>query len=421
MAVNFGTPPTLINLDDPTPGGGVSTGTKAPATIIDNTFPANDPWGQFVQQQKGYEQQAKINKLTAAATAAADKANNPDAPSYTEIAKGVPNAMWQIATNPLDTAYGASYNIAKGFGALADLPVHIINSIFSMLPDKGTPLPLLGQTLFDYLDKANSDLPFTHSDVAESVGAVTRQLPGYELGGAAARGVGVLGKGLVSRVAGNVAGGQLTTPFDTSPSDRANQAAFDTAFGVVHTGALALTTALKGSKAAAEALSTVKNGVISNAITGFEKADSSAYNPEVANNLRSFLESKAFSKPTTMADFETNLQKHLGDSFYDPKVNSVLQPIIDAGHDQFATVTGVKGKVAPQVQGPISAQDVLGDPNVLQAKAEANARSKADASAKATAAATAVASASAASRAGSEAQSKASSAAVAHATPGSRH
>lgn len=367
----FGTPPTVINLDDPSPGGSTAAAPKAkgPTKITDTTFPQNDPWGQFYQKEVANTKAEKMNKL-AKQQAIENEANAKEAasgPGVKDIAKGFFPALGSIITNnPLDTAYNVSYGMGKGLLHLGDVPAAVVNGIAHVAGVKGR-LQYPGQTLIDWIDSQHKD----ESDVAKALQSGSSTAFDYELGGGIVKGVAPGLGATASRIAGNVAGGQLNAPFGASASERAKAAAFDAAFGgadsLVRKGAAAV----KASRAATQVVTEAKGNVMNGAISAFEKADSPNYNPEVAGQLRKFLELKAFDKPKTMVDFETNLQKHLGDSFYDPKVNDVLQPIIDEGHARMGAAAG------PRIDdsGPIKPQDVF-DTETFHAKAEANAQAK---------------------------------------------
>lgn len=371
MAITFGAAPTVINLDDPTPGGNVNAANpvKGPATVTDTTFPANDPWGSWLNQQKQDEQEEKTNKLAAsskAASDAADAAPSSVIPSLTGPT-GVLASAGRVLAHPIQSASGILQGVTSGFANLADIPVRIMNFAAQA---EGKPssmqLPLPGQTMNQWMSGL-----FPNTPVSNAVADVAQQLPGYEAGGEGAKALGL--KGIVAKVLGNVAGGQATTNATTA-ADRVKQAAFDTAFGVADEALGAVANKVKVAKAATAAVTSAKDTVTSNAITAFEKADSPAYNPTVAGKLRDYLDSAAYSKPKTMVDFEKGLQTTLGDDFYKPEVNQTLQPIIDAGHAQVAEQLGVKG-IQPPAEGPIRPQDIF-DTDTATAKAADQAGKK---------------------------------------------
>lgn len=366
-------------MDDPTPGGNAnaSTAIKGAPTITDTTLPANDPWANYLEQEKGYEQQAKVQKLTVAAKAAEVTADTPQSASVGDVVKGLPGAVGSILTNnPVNTAFNVAYGLGKGLLHLADIVPAFANYMAKV---EGKPesmqTPLPGQSLINWIDpqlpsyvtgKTPNNPDSGNVSEALQEGAATDL--DYEAGGEAVKATG-LGP-IVSKILGNVVGGQANAPFSDSAGDRAKQAAFDAAFGTADVAVGAAAKSLKASRAATEAVTQAKNGVMSSAIDAFEKADSPNYNPEVAGQLRTMLDSKTFDKPTNMVDFEKNLQTTLGDNFYKPEVNSVLQPIIDAGHEQVATTLGQKG-IKPENPGPLRPQDVF-DTDVANTKAEAN-------------------------------------------------
>lgn len=378
----FGIPPTVINLDDPSPGGGIASApanTAAP-TVIQKSATGDPYWDNFLQQQQEDVRQQKIAKLASDAKAAESTADNPSAPGIWDTAKAVPAAAMQILSHPSSFAVGAA-------GGLADVAIKapeaigkwITSTIYGSNALKGyVDLPLPGQTMDEYLTKNNPISPMTNKplfdpDVLEASELAGRQAASYELGGAATRAAG-FGTGLIGRIAGNVVGGQAVTDPNASLGDRARQAAFDAAFGGAEYGVSKAADLVTGAKAA-QAVTNAKNSVITNAIDTFETPGTPAYNPDIGTKLRSFLASKTFDSAKTMNDFEIGMQNELGDSFYDPKVNAALQPIIDAGHAQVGQAVTQNPVPGTAAAGPIRPQDVF-DTDTMTAKAEANANRK---------------------------------------------
>lgn len=375
--------PVTSSTGDTSPGGGAPQA----ATVIDNTYSAGNP---FATQAPSWQQGIHTAKYNTAVAQTNDMVTKDSAPTpllttIGDTITGLPRAASDILSNTAQHPLQTGESVLGGLMDVGPAAVNVLSHVgLGMLKsiygaaglhssDQPIDLPLPGQTVNEYIGN-NSDVSQAEQQAAKMVGS-------YELGGAAARGIGLGGvtvdalgntiprATLASRVAGNVIGGQLITDPNATLADRTKQAAFDTAFGVADTAARAVAGSLKATKLATAAVSDAKNGVMNSAISSFEDASNPAYNPDVATKLRTFLGSKTFDGSKNMVDFETNLQKALGDDFNDATVKTALQPIIDAGHQQVAQAVSVNTpKPVPKKFAP---SDLVGTLDDAQAKLDA--------------------------------------------------
>lgn len=392
----FYSPTTTITAGDTSPGGaGASSAPvgKGP-TIIDDTYSQGNPFSSQAPDWQQGTHVALYNKALASAKTITAK-NNAPVPITTQIKNtitGIPGGIGGVlggfATHPLGSAEGILGGLADVGPASLNLISHlssgIANAIYGVagLPKVASlDLPLPGQTVNEYIGN--------NSDVSQALEQGAKMFGAYELGGAAARGLGLGGvtvdaagntiprATLLSRVAGNVIGGQSITDPNATLPDRVKQAAFDAAFGAADTGARALIGKVKIGKVATQAVTEAKGNVMNGAIDAFSTPGTASYSPDIATKLQGFLNSKEFDGAKNMVDFETGLQKALGDDFNVASVKGALQPIIDAGHQQVAETISkaVPAKPTPAANKPMNVQDLF-DLNSASEKVAARADAK---------------------------------------------
>lgn len=154
-----------------------------------------------------------------------------------DVAKNVPGALGQVAkeaiTHPINTVGAAEQGLLNLgpsiFNSISSLGKGVLSEIFGkdfVNKNGGFTLPMPGQSALKY--------PGANEDVSNVVRNTTTQVAGYELGSAAAKSLGAAGP--VTRVLGNVIGGQAVSEAKTL-KERAQQAAFDAAVGIVTEGA----------------------------------------------------------------------------------------------------------------------------------------------------------------------------------------
>lgn len=397
MSNPFYNSPTTTSADDTSPGGGntglVTPGTNGGPTIIDHTYSAGNPFASSAPARQAAVSSEKVNALqksSEANIAAYQQKAQLGFSDIPKVAAGIPNAIGEVAhqafTNPLGTSQSILGGLldagVSGATLVGKLGTGILQTIYGKgnVPDY-PDLPLPGQTMNEYIGN-NSDISTAEQNAAKLTA-------GYEIGGGAAKGIGlgnittdalgntITNASLASRVAGNVIGGQLVSDPNATFGDRSKQALFDAAFGTAESiGAKALDS-IKAVQKAAAAVSDAKGTIMNSAIDTFENPVNGTVNPDVAAKLRDFLASPEYAKSKNMVDFETNLQKALGDSYNDPKTQEALQPIIDAGHKQVMEALGLNNtpKPNPKAHQPITPMDAL-DPETLQAKVAAQADKK---------------------------------------------
>lgn len=378
--------PTTINVGDTSPGApGVVTKQDGGPTIVDNTYSQGNPFAVDAPKWQQGLHIASANASIARSTAAAQTAAQPDSfgTQVKDTIGALPGAVGDLASNAVHHPLMSASSILGGVldvgpstvNTMSSLGSGILNYIYGGAKNyeaKPIDLPLPGQTFNEYIGN--------NSPTSEGLQQAAKMVASYELGGGAARGLGLGGTTvdalgntipnatLASRVAGNVIGGQLVTDPKATLADRTKQAAFDAAFGIADTAARTVASSLKASAAAKAAVTDAKNTVMNTAIQNFEDASHPGHNPEVATKLRSFLSSKAYNNSKNMVDFETKLQGALGSDLDDPLVQKTLQPIIDAGHTQVANTIGITPPAKTPVAGKkVTPQDLMGD---LQGVAE---------------------------------------------------
>lgn len=386
MSNPFYATPTTTSSGDTSPGGGAVQG----VTQIDNTYDAGNPFASQAPVWQSGQNAARITKYQNEQKQDEVEAAKPT-PLLTSIGSTItalPHAASQILSStfqhPVQTGESVLGGLMDAGPAAVNVLSHVglgmLKSIYGAAgvhsSEQPIDLPLPGQTMNEYIGN--------NSDVSQAENTAAKTVASYELGGAAAKGIGLGGvtvdaagntisrATLFSRVAGNIVGGQLITDPNATLADRTKQAAFDTAFGVVDTAARGVASSLKASKLATEAVSEAKNTVMNSAISSFEDASNPAHNPEVAGQLRDFLNSKAFDSSRNMVDFETKLQGALGDNFNDATVQKALQPIIDAGHQQVAKAVGVNAPTPPPKR--FSPADLVGNLDEAKTKLDATPR-----------------------------------------------
>lgn len=154
------------------------------------------------------------------------------------VVKGIPSAAKQlgkeIVNNPIDS-------LITGVTAVSDAGIGAVNTIRaanaksnSKLPESlqspfTKPLPYLTEAFTDTIDDQ------TRKDSLNSLGEGVKQAAGYAISGGAVKGLGITNK-ITRAVTADVASGQLLADPNSTLNDRAKQAAFDAAFGLVTEG-----------------------------------------------------------------------------------------------------------------------------------------------------------------------------------------
>lgn len=135
-----------------------------------------------------------------------------------DVAKNLPRAAGQVFTEPFKRPVQTATSLVTGAANVGPNLVNIANKIL------GIPyqLPKLGEDL-------------EKSDVQTAIQVAGEAFAGYELGGAAVRGSGLL-SGFPSRIAGNILGGQVVAPPESPLKERLKQGAFDAAFAGIAEG-----------------------------------------------------------------------------------------------------------------------------------------------------------------------------------------
>lgn len=194
---------------------------------------ADNPYFSVIYNLKAKEQKAAKEESFKKLDQAIEEANNP---SFKQQVKNfVSSFSWsnikstyQNEVKPHGIAAPAIV-VSSGVNSLLDIGPTIVNGLASIVGvQKRLPLP--GQTLNEWIGN--------DSDLAHAVNQGTVLWGAYELGGAAVPKIGILKNPVANRVVGNVVGGQLTLD-DASGTERAKQAAFDTAFALATEGVTA--------------------------------------------------------------------------------------------------------------------------------------------------------------------------------------
>lgn len=210
-----------------------------------------NPYAGVVSKYATQKRQASFDASQSNADAGIANAENPGIyRTIVDTAKGIPAAVGQIAkeavTHPVRTAQSTLLGLMDVGPAIANtlnsVGKGIIGATGADTSKLGFKLPLPGQTFSDYIGT---------NDVQQSVGEGAKQFGAYELGGAmvpAPAGSGFFTKA-ASAAAGNVIGGQAVAPEGMTLKERAQQAAFDAAFGILHTTTGSVLKTLRDTKA----------------------------------------------------------------------------------------------------------------------------------------------------------------------------
>ncbi len=169
-------------------------------------------------EQKRNTVLSKVAKYQAESQAILDAAEHP---SFFSKVKGVihelPHAMAQVFSEPFKH------------------PIETIRSVVSGAANVGPDVVNLGSKVVGSSFRLPKlEVPGT-SDVQNAIRGSSETAAGYELGGAALKPFKLSAP--VSRVLGNVAGGQITSSPEATVKERANTAAFDALFGAATEGA----------------------------------------------------------------------------------------------------------------------------------------------------------------------------------------
>lgn len=183
-------------------------------------------WGQT----KNFFGSFKPSNIKATAKNAVQDAKNDPAGAVTAIPKG----LFDVGTTILNNVSAVGQ---KGLNFITN---PIVKKITGSPNDEVAQLPTFSEALdhyarIDAISRYGFDPGNQETDLSMALRTAATNVAGYELGGAAIRGAGVTNK-VLSRLFGNVAGGQLTVDPKVSAKDRAKQAAFDAAFGIVTEG-----------------------------------------------------------------------------------------------------------------------------------------------------------------------------------------
>lgn len=152
-----------------------------------------------------------------------------------DVARNVPGAMKQIATEPFTHPIKTLQAVTAGVGDVGVSATNLGLSIGDKLMGNkavGFRLPYLTQALADA--QSNQE----QSDVLSSIGNITKMVTAYNAGGSVLgkfKPTSVLGK-LSKGALGNVIGGQIVTDADATLKERSSQALFDAAFSIVTEG-----------------------------------------------------------------------------------------------------------------------------------------------------------------------------------------
>ena len=256
------------------------------------------------------------------------------------------NTAKQIVQNPMAAAQGTVLGLLDAGPAVINTAVSILSKITGLPVSEYATLPSDSLAPFMGYGKSQST-----QDVQQAFTTAGTQFSGYEMGGAAARGIlglpvggltpgtsypfGVLGDGgtlasrlggttaIATKVLGNVLGGQITIDPDASGKQRANQALFDGLFGVAQEGA-----SLAGSF--------IKDGKTPTAIP-----------PEVAATIPSSIDTSNLTEVPPRANPLATADQALADGKieYQPKkfigYDSNGQPILATTHFDYATGNAV--------------------------------------------------------------------------------
>ena len=222
--------PNNVNGEDiPAPGPYVSPQAKNPFMQVANDF---NTTGKATKAQNDVDQtQTDI-----------DHTLNPGV--WTDIKNGfmnAPDALAKIGRHPLEAAQGAVLGlfdagpaIVNTMNALADdtFGRNFTGRTYSGVHDN-LPLPseIANDNGFEY-GKSQEE-----KDVINAFTLSGKNFAGYELGGAAAKLLPIVGSvPIASRIAGNVLGGQAVASPDITVKERGQQALFDAAFGAATEG-----------------------------------------------------------------------------------------------------------------------------------------------------------------------------------------
>lgn len=195
---------------------------------------SDDPYASVVSTIKNRQRETRLASNVASADAAIEKSMHPDVLTMIkDVAKKVPSAVAQVGKeaiqHPLKTAQSTVLGLMDVgpsiVNFLSALGTGTINTVYGT-QEKAHKLPLPGESFNEYMER---------SDAQKAVTEGSRMFGGFELGTAVARGTGIP-KALELPV-GNVIGGQVILPPETSFKDRATYAAFDAAFGAAQAAA----------------------------------------------------------------------------------------------------------------------------------------------------------------------------------------
>lgn len=182
--------------------------------------------------------EAKYNKTVAQVSIDNAKINAPQGfmSNVVDTAKNLPGAFVQVGKEAIFHPIKTGESVVSGaldlgptaVNSLNNLGKAILGSIFGKdsVKDAGFQLPKPGETAMNYIGNNN--------DAQTAIRNTSTQVAGYEVGGAAVKPLG-LSKPLTT-ILGNVVGGQTVSDAKTL-KDRAKQAAFDAAVGVITEGA----------------------------------------------------------------------------------------------------------------------------------------------------------------------------------------
>ncbi|NTW90796.1 MAG: hypothetical protein HGA35_02535 [Erysipelotrichaceae bacterium] len=151
------------------------------------------------------------------------------------IAKELPNAMKQVATEPFKNPIGTIKAITTGIADVGVGAVNITNKIM------GTPqLPYLSKAFNDTIDNKQQ------KDVLGSISEGSKQWASYALGQKAVSPI--FNNPIARGVVGDVVGGQIVADPNLTLKERGNQALFDAAFGLITEGVGPLAKKVFGKK-----------------------------------------------------------------------------------------------------------------------------------------------------------------------------